>query len=120
MSHLYIRCLTKKYCAAVIFFDGYNGNPTTKDATHLRTGDCVRATVLFARVMMIKSNRSVESIVIEIKFYSILKKSKRDAFLYSKANKQHHMHYLSDNLERAGCVLYRANDDADVLIFLKA
>ena len=56
--------------------------------------------------------------MIEVKFYS--KKLKRDEFLYSKANKQHYIHCLSDNLERAGCVLYRANDDADVLIFRTA
>ena len=45
MSHLYVRYVTNKYCAAVIVFDGY-GDPTAKYATHLRTGDCVRATVL--------------------------------------------------------------------------
>ncbi len=99
MSHLHVRYVTKKYWAAVIVFNGYNGDPTTKDATHLRrTGDCVEVTVHFARGMMIKS--------------------KRDEFMKSKANKQHFIHYLSGNLDRAGCIIYHhANDDADVLIF---
>ena len=42
VSHLYVRYVTQKYGAAAIVFDGYNDDPTTKDATHLRrTGYCV-------------------------------------------------------------------------------
>ena len=101
VSHLYVRYVTQKYGAAAIIFDGYNDDPTTKDATHLRrTGDCVGVTVHFASGMMIKS--------------------KKDAFLNNKANKQRFVHYLSDNLERAGCRVDHANDDADVLIVLTA
>ena len=49
VSNLYVRYVTQKYGAAAIVFDGYNDDPTTKDATHLRrTGDCVRVTVHFA------------------------------------------------------------------------
>ena len=45
-------------------------------------------------------------------------KSKKDAFVNSKANKQHFIHYLSGNLDKAGCIIdHRENDDADVLIF---
>ena len=92
MSHLYVRCVTQKYCAAAIVFDGYNDNPTTKDATHLRrTGDCVGVTVHFASGMMVES--------------------KKDEFLNSKANKQRFIHYLSDNLERAECTVDHAKDD---------
>ena len=88
--------MTQKYGAAAIVFDGYNDDPTTKDATHLRRmGDCVGVTVHFASGMMIKS--------------------KKDEFLNNKANKQRFIHYLSDNLERAGC---SAKYDADVLIVL--
>ena len=81
VSHLYVRYVTQKYGAVAIAFDGYNDDPTTKDATHLRrTGDCVGVTVHFASGMMIKS--------------------KKDEFLNNKANKQRFIHYLSDNLER--------------------
>ena len=101
VSHLYVRYVTQKYGAAAIVFDRYNDDPTTKDVTHLRrTGDCVGVTVLFASGMMIKS--------------------KKDEFLNNKANKQRFIHYLSDNLERAGCSVDHAKDDADVLIVLTA
>ena len=104
VSHLYVRYVTQKYGAVAIVFDGYNDDPTTKDATHLRrTGDwqfCVGVTVPFASGMMIKS--------------------KKDEFLNSKANKQRFIHYLSDNLERAGCSVDHAKDDADVIIVLTA
>ena len=101
MSHLNVRYVTQKYGAAAIVFDGYNDDPTTKDATHLRrTGDCVGVTVHFASGMMITS--------------------KKDEFLNNKANKQRFIHYLSDNLERAGCRVDHAKDDADVLIVLTA
>ena len=101
VSHLYVRYVTQKYGAAAIVFDGYNDDPTTKDATHLRrTGDYVGMTVHFASGMIIKS--------------------KKDAFLNNKANKQRFIHYLSDNLERAGCTVDHTKDDADVLIVLTA
>ena len=101
MNHLYVRYVTRKYGTAAIVFDGYNDDPTTKDATHLRrTGYCVEVTVHFASGMMIKS--------------------KKDEFLNNKANKQRFIHYLSDNLERAGCSVDHAKDDADVLIVLTA
>ncbi len=55
---MYVRYVTQKYVAAAIAFDGYNDDPTTKDATHLRgTGDCVGVTVHFASGMMIKSKK---------------------------------------------------------------
>ncbi len=47
-------------------------------------------------------------------------KSKKDEFRSNIANKQRFIHYLSDNLERAGCSVDHANDDADVLIVLTA
>ena len=46
--------------------------------------------------------------------------SKKDELLNNKANKQRFIHYLSDNLERAGCSVDNAKDDADVLIVLTA
>ena len=69
MSHLYVRYVIQKYNAAAIVFDGYNDDPTNKDATHLQSaGDCVGVTVHFASGMMIKS--------------------KKGEFLNNKANKQ--------------------------------
>ena len=39
---MYVRYVTQKYGAVAIVFHGYNDDPTTKDATHLRrTGNCV-------------------------------------------------------------------------------
>ena len=93
--------MTQKCGAVAIVFDGYNDDPTTNDATHLRrAGDYVGLTVHFASGMMIKS--------------------KKDEFLNNKANKQRFIHYLNDNLERAGCSVDHAKDDADVLIVLTA
>ena len=91
----------KEIGAVVIVYNGYNGDPTTKDATHLRrTGYCVGVTVHFALGMMIKS--------------------KKDGFLNSKANSQQCTHYLSVNVDRAGCILdHHANDHADDLISIQ-
>ena len=47
-------------------------------------------------------------------------KSKKGEFLNNKANKQRFIHYLSDNLERAGSSVDHAKDKADVLIVLTA
>ena len=58
VSHLYVMYVTQKYGGAAIVFDGYNDDPTTKDATHLRrTGYCVGVTAHFASGMMIKSKK---------------------------------------------------------------
>ena len=101
VSHLYVRYVTHKYGATSIVFDGYNDDPTTKDATHLRrTGYCLGVTGHFASGMMIKSMK--------------------DEFLNNKANKQRFIHYVSDNLERAGCSVDNAKYDADALIVLTA
>ena len=45
----------------------------------------------------------------------MMNKSKKDEFLNNKANKQRFIHYLSDNLERAGCRVDHAKYDADVV-----
>ena len=102
VSHLYVRYVTqRKYGAAVIVLDVYNDDPTTKDATQLRrTVYCVGLTVHFASGMMIKS--------------------KKDEFLNNKANKRRFIHYLSDNLEWAGCSVDHAKHVTDVLIVLTA
>ena len=86
VSHMYVRYVTKKYCRVAIVFNGHNGYPTTKDATHLRrTGDYVVVTVRLARGMMVKS--------------------KKDECLNNTTNTQQSIHYLSGNLDRAGCTI---------------
>ena len=42
--------------------------------------------------------------------------SNKDQFLNNKENKQQFLVYLSDKLERAGCITDHAKHDADVLI----
>ena len=46
----------------------------------------------------------------------IVNQSKKEQFLNNKTNKQRFIHYLGDKLERAGCSVDHAKDDADVLI----
>ena len=46
--------------------------------------------------------------------------SKKEDFLNNKANKQRFIHYLSDKLERAGCIIDKAKHDADMLIIQTA
>ena len=46
VCQMYVRYVTQKYGAAVIVFDGYKDEPTTKDATQQRrTGTCSSVTV---------------------------------------------------------------------------
>lgn len=97
VCQIYVRYVTQKYGAAVIVFDGYKDEPTTKDATQQRrTGTCSSLTVNFAGDMIIKS--------------------KKEDFLNNKTNKQRFIHFLSDKLERAGCSTEHAKHDADVRI----
>ena len=92
--------MTKKYGTVVIVYNGYNGDPITKDATHLRsTGYCAGVTVHFARGMMIKS--------------------KKDELFSSKANSQQFTPYLSGNVDRAECILDKYNIMAGMSVFLR-
>lgn len=98
VCEMYVRYVTQKYgTATVIVFDGYKEEPTIKDATQLRrTGVTPSVTVHFSGDMIIQS--------------------KKDQFLNNKENKQRFLVYLSDKLERAGCITDHAKHDADVLI----
>ena len=101
VCQLYVRHVTQKYGAAVIVFDGYKDEPTTKDVTHLRrTGACAGVTVHFTGEMIMQS--------------------KKDEFLNNSVNKQRFILFLSDKLERAGCHVDHAKHDADVLIIQTA
>ena len=78
-------------------FDGYSDDPTIKDVTHLRrTVNCAGDEVLFTGGMVLKS--------------------KKEEFLINKANKQRFICFVSDKLERAGCSVDHAKDNADILI----
>ncbi len=89
--------MTQKYGKAIIIFDGYTCDPTTKDATHLwQTGACCGVTVFFTGDMILQS--------------------KKEASLNNKVNKQCFIHHLSIKLEHAGCQTEHARHDADVLI----
>ena len=47
----YIHYVEKKYPRAVVVFDGYDGGPSIKDATHLRRAGSVGREVLFTEDM---------------------------------------------------------------------
>ena len=90
VSELYVNYVTQKYGAnAVIVFDGYTDEPTTKDPTHRRTGGHSSVTVHFTGAMVIQSK---------------------------KENKQRFIQLLSNKLELVGCVTFHSTHDADVLI----
>lgn len=93
----YTDYVTRKYGRAVIVFDGYEEDLSTKDSAQQRRS-CGRVgpTVEFTRDMVMKS--------------------KKDEFLSNKRNKQHFINMLSERLQEAGCRTCHATGDADVLI----
>ncbi len=97
ICQLYVSYVTQKYGKAIIIFDGYTCDPTTKDATHLRrTVACCGVTVFFTGDMILQS--------------------KKEASLNNKVDKQCFIHHQSTKLEHAGCQTEHARHDADVLI----
>ena len=93
----YTSYVTRKYGCAIVVFDGYQDTMSTKDSTHQRrTGGHVGPTVDFSSDMIMKS--------------------KKEAFLSNKDNKQRFIKLLSDRLEEVGCTTHHADGDADVLI----
>ena len=55
MSLLYVRHATQRYGRCAIVFDGYNDEPSTKDATDLRrTGACTGVAVNFTGGMIVQ------------------------------------------------------------------
>ena len=79
----YVRYVTQKYGAAIIVFDGYREEPTTKDATHLRSSTCTGLNVHFTGRMVVQS--------------------KKEFFLQNPINKQRFVHHLIQKLQMAGC-----------------
>ena len=55
---MYVNHVKQVYGTAVIVFDGYTNEPSTKDATHLRgTGSCSGVTVHFTGDKLIESKK---------------------------------------------------------------
>ncbi|OWF41289.1 hypothetical protein KP79_PYT25062 [Mizuhopecten yessoensis] len=101
ICQLYVNYVSSKYGRPTGVFDGYQGGPSIKDATHLRrSGGCLGLTVNFAEDMVIKS--------------------KKDEFLANEVNKQRFINLLSSKLEMHGCTVTDARGDADLLIVTTA
>ena len=96
----YSSYVVKKYGNAVIVFDGYRG-ASTKDMTHRRRTKGKKGPT----VSVTKEMRLTVS---------------KDSFLSDLQNKQHFVELLGQHLENAGCAVFHATSDADVLIVQKA
>ena len=58
VCQMYVNHVKQRYGTAVIVFDGYTNEPSTKDATHLRrTGICSGVTVHFTGDELIRSKK---------------------------------------------------------------
>ena len=86
----------KKYGKAVVVFDGYTA-ASTKDMAHKRRAKGKQGpTVSFTNEMVLTVAK--------------------DVFLSNFANKQNFLQQLGNGLQVAGCEVYHALSDADVLI----
>ena len=93
----YVRYAASYYSHPVVVFDGYLSGPTTKDITQQhRAATGVGATVQMLGPMVFNGRKEI--------------------FLSNKENKQRFINLLSDHLERNGCIIDHAKDDADLLI----
>ena len=96
----YVDYVIKKHGKAAIIFDGYVG-ASTKDMTHRRRSKGKKGlTVSFSIDMCLTV--------------------KKEDFLSDPLNKQRFIHFLSQNLQTAGCEVVQATADADSLIVQKA
>ena len=94
---MYVKYVRGRYGNAHIVFDGYEGGPSIKDATHRRrAGGRVGPSVSLTSQTIIQL--------------------KKEEFLANKTNKQHFIFLLSDELEKSGCKILHAKGDADLLI----
>ena len=95
----YTEYVMRKYCEAIVVFDGYEGT-STKDINHQkRSNGKAGATVTFTVDMRTTM--------------------KKDQFLGNKQNKQCFIRMLAKELEKKNCETYHASRDADVLIVKK-
>ena len=88
------------YGKATVVFDGYNGEPSTKDNTHQR-----RATKVSNKVDITQATKFV---------------GKKDDFLSNDKNKQALIHLIAHHLQQKGCHVIHAEGDADVDIVTAA
>ena len=97
ICRLYTNYVTIRYGHAIIVFDGYQEELSTKyDAHERRTGGRTGTTMDFTRDMVTKS--------------------KKEDLLSNKDNKQRVIRKLGQILEHVGCETRHAKGDADVLI----
>jgi hypothetical protein len=93
----YVKYVKGRYHQAVVVFDGYSAEPSTKDLTHIRRSKgLVAPKVVFTKDMPFKT--------------------KKDIFLTNTENKQQFINMLSSELVECGLETRHATDDADVLI----
>ena len=93
----YVKYVKGRYHQAVVVFDGYSAEPSTKDLTHIRRSKgLVAPKVVFTKDMPFKT--------------------KKDIFLSNTENKQEFINMLSSELVECGLETRHATDDADVLI----
>ena len=92
---MYVQYVQGRYGNATIVFDGYQG-PSTKGCTHQRRAPTSAPPVAFDSGMLI----------------SLKKKD----FLSNQENKQRFINLLAEKLRIAGCTVFQAPGDADLLI----
>ena len=96
----YTQYVLKKYGKAVVVFDGYSA-ASTKDMAHKQRAKGKKGpTVSFTNDMVLCVSK--------------------DIFLSNSVNKQNFIQQLGNNLQAAGCEVFHASSDADVLIAQKA
>ena len=97
IAQMYADHVSTKYNNAIVVFDGYEKEPSTKDQTHRRrTKGIVGTKVIFTKDTPFRS--------------------KKDLFLRNSENKQNFIKLLSDTLQDRGCTTILAEGDADLLI----
>ena len=93
----YTNYVTRRYGHAIIVFDGYQEELSTKCGAHeRRTGGRAGPTMDFTRNMIMTS--------------------KKEDLLSNKDNKQRFIRMLGQSLEHVGCEIRHSRGDADVLI----
>ena len=99
ICRLYTNYVTRRYGHAIIVFDGYQEELSTKDGAHeRRTGG--------------RAGQTVD-------LHGIWSRSKKDDLLSNKDNNQRFIRMLGQSLEHVGCETRHAKGDTDVLIVEK-
>ena len=98
---MYVHYVLRKYKNAIVVFDGYSGEPSTKDIAHARRGSSMTG----PEVVLDESNKVC---------------LKKDLFLSNYKNKQQFLYLLGVHLSNAGCTVHHSTGDADCLIVQKS